>query len=107
MAFWEDIKSDTLKKMEGMLGDTVQYQIDRALNTPTLVRLRSDAPSGNLTEKDLLQGKRGDAGGIPTGNSNGDLSNSVTSPWLSNKWLMIGGGVLILLIVVLLVKKGK
>lgn len=105
MAIWDEIKSDAVKNAENLLGDMFKYQQERLLNSPTLVRLRGTAPAGNLTEKELKQGARGDAGGIPTGNSNGDLSNSVTSPWVSSKMVYIIGGALLILIVVLIAKR--
>ena len=105
MSLFDTIKTDAQKNVEGLLGDIFNYQTEKLLNAPTLVRLKGQAPAGNLTAEQIKQGMRGETAPIPQGNSNGDLSNSITSPWLSNKMMYIVGAVI--LVVVVLVPRRK
>lgn len=105
MSLFNTIKLDGQKELESLMGDIFNYQKEKILNSPTLVRLRGEEPKGNLTQAQIDQGARGATAPIATGNSNGSLQNSVESPWVKYKMLFIGMGVLLLIVIILVYKK--
>lgn len=104
MSLFDTMKSDAQKNVEGLLGDMFDYQTQKLLNAPVLARLSGNEPSGNLTAEQIAQGQRGATSGIPSGNSNGDLSNSLGSP-MGVKWYYWLGGALAIILLIVLVKR--
>lgn len=106
MSFFDTIKTNAQKDVEGLLQSSFDYQVNKLLNAPVLTRIAGKPPAGNLTEADLDAGQRGSVKPLEAGNGNGDLQNSVNSPRITTSKLMwIGGGILLLLVGYLIWRK--
>lgn len=107
--FLDGYMSDSQKEVESALSNIIDYQREKILNSPVLVKLGVTG-QGNLTEAQLKAGQRGSTEKVQTDNtSNGDLSRSngfgMVSDTLKKYGIPIGIGLGIIAIVMLVKRK--